>query len=62
MITQARSLWATGGKLGINPLDRVKYMLSWGLSSRHLYSPGWHPLILSFTYLVEFGLSSGPMV
>jgi FkbM family methyltransferase len=35
MITQARTLWATGGKLGLNPLDRAKYLLSWGLSSRH---------------------------
>ena len=35
MITQARSLWASAGDLGLSPLDRVKYLLSWGLSSRH---------------------------
>ncbi len=35
MITQARSLWASAGKLGLNPLDRVKYLLTWGLSNRH---------------------------
>ena len=35
-ITGARSLWATGGRLGLNPLNRVKYALSWYLSRRAL--------------------------
>jgi FkbM family methyltransferase len=35
-ITGARSLWTSGGRLGLNPLDRVKYALSWYLSSHHV--------------------------
>lgn len=35
-ITGARSLWTTGGRLGLKPLDRVKYALSWYLSRRTL--------------------------
>ena len=34
-INGARSLWTTGRKLGLNPLDRVKYSLSWYMSSGH---------------------------
>jgi hypothetical protein len=34
-INGARSLWTTGRKLGLNPLDRVKYALSWYMSSDH---------------------------
>jgi FkbM family methyltransferase len=34
-INGARSLWTTGRRLGLNPLDRVKYALSWYLSSSH---------------------------
>ena len=33
-IAGARSLWATGERLGLNRLDRVKYALSWYLSRR----------------------------
>ena len=33
-IAGAPSLWTTGGRLGLNPLDRVKYVLSWYLSRR----------------------------
>lgn len=35
-MTGARSLWTTGARLGLNPLDRVKYALSWYLSRRSL--------------------------
>jgi len=35
-ISGARLLWTTGGRLGLNPLDRVKYALSWYMSSRHV--------------------------
>ena len=34
-VRQARSLWTTAGRLGLGPLDRCKYLLSWYLSSRH---------------------------
>jgi FkbM family methyltransferase len=31
----ARTLWVTGGALGLNLIDRVKYALSWYLSRHH---------------------------
>src|ERR1700676_2223382 len=34
-MTAACSLWTTGGRLGLNLLDRAKYAFSWYLSSRH---------------------------
>jgi len=34
-IVGARVLWTTGGRLGLNLLDRVKYALSWYLSRCH---------------------------
>lgn len=34
-LAYAGSLWATAGRLGLNPLDRSKYLLTWYLSSRH---------------------------
>ena len=37
-ISGARELWGTGGKLGLNPLDRMKYALSWYMSRGFLAS------------------------
>jgi len=34
-IAGLRSLWATGGALGLSPIDRVKYALSWYFNKRN---------------------------